>query len=71
MATDVGMQEIVINSLTGKIKAYDSFDVLEDGDEVKTVKRVRLLLFIAFKTKVVVISYVFYPEDYKCNLALG
>lgn len=71
VATDVGIQEVVVNSITGRIKAYDSFDELTDGDEIRKVKRVRLLMFIAFKTKIVVVSYVYYPDDYKCNLALG
>ena len=59
------MQEIVINS--DGIRPRYSTDEIKKGDEVKVVKRVRALIFIAFKTKVVVIRYVYYPDDFYCN----
>ena len=69
LITEVGMQEIVINS--EGIKPRYSTDEIKKGDEVKVVKRVRALIFIAFKTKVVVIRYVYYPDDFYCNQWLG
>lgn len=67
--TDVGTHEIVINN--NGVKSYYEGDVLNDGDEVRTVKRVRMLIFIAMKTKVVVMRYVYYPDDFYCNKWLG
>lgn len=71
IASDVGMQEVVINNISGKIKEYDPYEELQENEEIKKVKRVRLLMFLAFKTKVVIISYIYYPDNYQCNTQLG
>lgn len=69
IVTDVGMQDIVISS--DGVKPFYLQDELKDGEEVRTVKRVRMLIFIEFKTKVVVMRYVYYPDDFYCNKWLG
>lgn len=63
--TDVGMQDIVITD--DEVKEY------KDGmtGERKKVKRVRLLLFLLFKTKLVILRYVYYPDDFYANYWLG
>lgn len=67
--TDVGMQDIAVSS--DGVKPYYLQDESDEDIEVRTVKRVRMLIFIAFKTKVVVMRYVYYPDDFYCNKWLG
>lgn len=67
--TGVGTHNIVVNN--SGVKSYYEGDILNDGDEVRTVKRIRMLIFIAMKTKVVVMRYVYYPDDFYCNNWLG
>lgn len=67
--TDVGMQDILVSD-TG-IKPRYTGENPKKGEELRTVKRIRLLIFLAFKTKVIVMRYVYYPEDFYVNEALG
>lgn len=67
--TDVGMQEIVITE--SGVKEYKDDYKLKDGEEKIKVKRIRLLFFIAFKDKIVIIRYVYYPDDFYANYWLG
>lgn len=69
IVTDVGMQEIIVSS--DGIKPRYVQEDLKEGEEVRKVKRVRMLMFIAFKTKVVVMRYIYYPDDFYCNKWLG
>ena len=69
VVTDVGMQEILVTS-EGISPRYTGV-APKEGEEVRTVKRIRLLIFLAFKTKVVVMRYIYYPDDFYCNQWLG
>lgn len=67
--TDVGMQDILVSD--SEIKPLYSGDVPKEGEQVRSVKRVRLLIFVAFKSKIVVMRYIYYPDDFYINTALG
>ena len=65
IVTDVGMQKILVSD-EGIAPKY-SGDTPKENEEERLVKRVRLLIFLAFKTKVVILRYVYYPDDFYCN----
>ena len=67
--TDVGMQKIGISE--SGVRGLTEYDELKDGQQQKTVKRIRLLIFLAFKTKISVIRYIYYPDDFYVNNWLG
>lgn len=67
--TDVGMQEIVVTE--DEVLEYNEDMEITSDMEIRKVKRIRLLLFIAFKTKLVVLRYIYYPDDFYANLWLG
>jgi hypothetical protein len=67
--TDVGMQDILVSDT--KIKPRYANETAAAGEEIRTVKRIRLLIFLAFKTKVIVMRYIYYPDDFYVNNALG
>jgi hypothetical protein len=39
--------------------------------ELRIVKRIRLLIFLAFNNKIVILRYIYYPDDYYVNSWLG
>jgi hypothetical protein len=63
------MQDIIISN--EGIKPRYVQETIKPGEELRTVKRVRMLIFIAFKTKVLVMRYIYYPDDFYCNKWLG
>lgn len=67
--TDVGMQDILINSQGVRARAIGETPL--QSDELRQVKRIRLMIFLAFKTKVVIMRYVYYPDDFYVNQWLG
>ena len=74
--SDVGMQKIIVSD--SEIKAYNNEQLdpanpnrLMTGEEVRNVKRIRLIIFMAFKTKLVVLRYIYYPDDFYVNSWLG
>lgn len=69
IVTDVGMQKILVSD-EGIAPKY-SGDTPKENEEERLVKRVRLLIFLAFKTKVVILRYVYYPDDFYCNQWIG
>ena len=68
--TDVRMQKIVVTDSTVR-PLTDEDDEDELGSQVRSVKRIRLLLFLAFKTKIVILRYIYYPDDFYANYWLG
>lgn len=77
--TDVGSQKIVVSETSVKALTEDyklangeenEYELLE-GEEIRTVKRVRVLMFLAFKKKIVVLRYIYYPDDFYVNYWLG
>lgn len=67
--TDVGMQEIVVSQ--DEVKPFINGVELKTGEEIRKVKRIRLLLFLAFKNKITIIRYIYYPDDFYVNAWLG
>lgn len=65
IVTDVGMQDIIISN--DGIKPRYVQEEVKEGEELRTVKRIRMLIFIALKTKVIVMRYIYYPNDFYCN----
>ena len=65
--TDVGSQKIVITE--DEVREYNE----KTDTKVKPiiVKRVRMLIALAMKDKIVIIRYVYYPEDFYVNGWLG
>ena len=66
IATDVGMQRVIYSE-----GEYKKCPADYEGNDFEMVKRVRLLLFIAFKNKVIILTYVYYPDNFACNKSLG
>ena len=64
--TDVGTQKIKVTN-EGVQQYYGD----EKGENIKIVKKIRLLIFLAFKDKIVVLRYVYYPDDFYVNRYLG
>ena len=67
--TDVGTQKIVITN--DAVEAFDENKNYSDKDKIKTVKRIRLLFFMLFKTQLLILRYVYYPDDFYVNAWLG
>ena len=63
------MQNVVITKES--VKPYVEGEKYNKEDEIRRVKRIRLLVFLAFKTKIVILRYVYYPDDYYVNYWLG
>lgn len=64
--TDVGMQKIKVTQ-QGVEELYGD----QEGQNIRLVKRIKLLMFLAFKDKIVIIRYVYYPNDFYVNKFLG
>ena len=67
--TDVGMQEILVSDYD--VKPRYTGEAPKEGEELRYVKRVRMLITLAFKTKVVIMRYIYYPDDFYVNNYLG
>ena len=67
--TDIGMQDVVISQ--DEVKPFEEGVTYKDEDEIRKVKRIKLMLFLAFKTKIVILRYIYYPDDYYVNYWLG
>ena len=67
--TDVGMQKIVITPT--EVKEYIEGQNITSDMEVRSVKRIRVLIALAFATKIVILRYIYYPEDFYVNAWLG
>lgn len=67
--TDVGMQDIIVGE--DSVRARKTAEVPSDKEEVRQVKRIKLIIFFAFKTKIVIMRYTYYPDDFYCNQWLG
>lgn len=67
--TDVGMQDIIINEQGVRARAVG--ETPSEKDQLRKVKRIRFVIFLAFKTKICVIRYVYYPDDFYVNEWLG
>ena len=71
--TDVGSQKIVVSE--ENVRPFDENvedeNSLQKSEELRIVKRIRLLLFLVFKTKIVIVRYIYYPDDFYCNYWLG
>lgn len=67
--TDVGMQDILINENGVRARAIGETPL--KSDQLRQVKRIRLMIFLAFKTKIVIMRYVYYPDDFYVNQWLG
>ena len=69
VVTDVGMQDILINQQGVRARGIGQQPL--QTDQVRSVKRIRLMIFLAFKDKIVIIRYVYYPDDFYVNQWLG
>jgi hypothetical protein len=67
--TDVGMQDIIVGE--DSIRARKTGEAPKEKEEVRQVKRIKLIIFFTFKTKVVIMRYTYYPDDFYCNQWLG
>ena len=67
--TDVGMQKIVITPT--EVKEYIEGQNITPEMEVRSVKRIRVLIALAFETKILILRYIYYPEDFYVNAWLG
>lgn len=72
--TDVGMHDILVTK--DSVKEWlgteeEAEKEIEKGNDIRSVKRVRCLIFIALKTQVLVMRYIYYPNDFYCNKWLG
>lgn len=67
--TDVGMQKIVITPT--EVKEYIEGQNITAEMEVRSVKRIRILIALAFETKILILRYIYYPEDFYVNAWLG
>jgi hypothetical protein len=67
--TDVGMQKIVITPT--EVKEYIEGQNITSEMEVRSVKRIRVLIALAFETKILILRYIYYPEDFYVNAWLG
>jgi hypothetical protein len=67
--TDVGMHKIVISPTD--VKEYVEGQNITSDMEVRSVKRIRILIALAFATKIVILRYIYYPEDFYVNAWLG
>lgn len=69
IVTDVGMQDIIVSSQG--IRERKVAQSPAKNQEVRQVKRIKLIIFFLFKTKVVIMRYTYYPDDFYCNQWLG
>lgn len=67
--TDVGTQKIVVTQT--EVRPYVDDEELTSDMELRIVKRIRLLIFMAFKNKIVILRYIYYPDDFYVNSWLG
>lgn len=67
--SNVGMQDIIIGKQG--VRAKIAGETLQEGEQLVQVKRIRLIIFLAFKTKICVMRYVYYPDDFYVNEWLG
>ena len=67
--TDVGTQKIVVSE--NSVRPYKENELITNDMELRTVKRIRLLIFLAFNNKIVILRYIYYPDDYYVNSWLG
>lgn len=67
--TDVGMQDIIIGEQT--VRARKTGESPLKDEQLRQVKRIKLIIFFAFKTKVVIMRYTYYPDDFYVNQWLG
>lgn len=67
--TDVGMQDVIIGQ--DSVRARKIKEQPKDGQTIRKVKRIKLIIFMCFKDKVVVMRYVYYPDDFYANTWLG
>ena len=63
--TDIGMQDVLINE--EGVRARGIGETPLANDELRTVKRIRLMIFMAFKDKITILRYVYYPQDFYVN----
>lgn len=69
IVSDVGMQDIIVNEEGVRAKFFGQKP--SEKDQVRQVKRIRLIIFLAFKTKICILRYVYYPDDFYVNEWLG
>jgi hypothetical protein len=63
------MQKIVITPT--EVKEYIEGQNITSEMEVRSVKRIRVLIALAFETKILILRYIYYPEDFYVNAWLG
>ncbi len=68
IVSDVGMQTIVVEK-----EQIRPLAVGENPNDFETVrvKRIRLIIFLAFKDKISILRYIYYPDDFYVNEWLG
>lgn len=63
--TDIGMQDILVNEQGVRARGIGESPLA--NDQLRTVKRIRLMIFLAFKDKITILRYVYYPQDFYVN----
>ena len=67
--TDVGMQDVIVSE--NGVRARKIKETPSEKEQLRHVKRIKLIMFFAFKTKVVIMRYTYYPDDFYINQWLG